>query len=81
MTWRKRWFILYEHRALICTSNVTERLNREIRHRTRRVVAFPAGKSALMRVCTQLSYRRYSVETVHTLIRLLENILVWLIVL
>ena len=36
----------------IRTNNAIERLNREIRHRTRVVGTFPDGKSALMLVTT-----------------------------
>lgn len=38
----------YEHWLRIRTNNVIERLNREIRRRTRVVGAFPDGNSALM---------------------------------
>ena len=38
------------------TNNVIERLNREIRRRTRAVGTFPDGNSALMLVCTQLRH-------------------------
>lgn len=40
----------------IRTNNVIERMNREIRRRTRVVGAFPDGKSALMLVCARLRY-------------------------
>ena len=40
-----------EHWTRIRTNNVIERLNREIRRRTRVVGAFPDGNSALMPVC------------------------------
>jgi len=46
----------YEHWLRIRTNNVIERLNREIRRRTRVVGAFPDGKSALMLVCARLRY-------------------------
>ena len=37
-----------EHWSRIRTNNLTERVNREIRRRTRAIVAFPDGNSALM---------------------------------
>ena len=40
----------YEHWTRIRTNNVIERLNREIRRRTRVVGTFPDGNSALMLV-------------------------------
>ena len=43
----------YEHWARIRTNNVIERLNREIRRRTRVVGTFPDGNSALMLVCAR----------------------------
>ena len=43
-----------EHWTRIRTNNVIERLNREIRRRTRVVGTFPDGNSALMLVCAQL---------------------------
>ena len=46
----------YEHWTRICTNNVIERLNREIRRRTRVVGAFPDGNSALMLVCARLRH-------------------------
>ncbi len=45
-----------EHWTRIRTNNVIERLNREIRDRTRVAGAFPDGHSALMLVCAQLRY-------------------------
>ena len=45
-----------EHWAKIRTNNVIERMNREIRHRTRVVGAFPDGNSALMLVCARLRH-------------------------
>ena len=45
-----------EHWTRIRTNNVIERLNREIRRRTRVVGSFPDGNSALMLVCTQLRH-------------------------
>ena len=38
------------------TNNVIERLNREIRRRTRVVGTFPDGNSALMLVCARLRH-------------------------
>jgi len=46
----------FEHWTRIRTNNVIERLNREIRRRTRVVGAFPDGNSALMLVCARLRY-------------------------
>lgn len=46
----------YEHWIRIRTNNVIERLNREIRRRTRVVGTFPDGNSALMLVCARLRY-------------------------
>ena len=45
-----------EHWARIRTNNVIERLNREIRRRTRVVGCFPDGNSALMLVCARLRH-------------------------
>lgn len=45
-----------EHWSRIRTNNVIERLNREIRRRTRVVGAFPDGNSALMLVCARLRH-------------------------
>lgn len=45
-----------EHWTKIRTSNAIERLNREIRRRTRVVGAFPDGNSALMLVCARLRH-------------------------
>ncbi len=45
-----------EHRRRIRTNNAIERLNREIRRRTRVVGTFPDGKSALMLVTARLKY-------------------------
>ena len=41
---------------LLHTNNVIERLNREIRRRTRVVGSFPDGSSALMLVCARLRH-------------------------
>ena len=45
-----------EHWRRIRTDNAIERLNREIRRRTRVVGTFPDGKSALMLVTARLKY-------------------------
>ena len=45
-----------EHWTRIRTNNVIERLNREIRRRTRVVGSFPDGHSALMLVCARLRH-------------------------
>ena len=45
-----------EHWTRIQTNNVIERLNREIRRRTRVVGCFPDGESALMLVCARLRH-------------------------
>ena len=45
-----------EHWTKIRTNNVIERMNREIRLRTRVVGAFPDGNSALMLVCARLRH-------------------------
>ena len=45
-----------EHWTRIHTNNVIERLNREIRRRTRVVGSFPDGNSALMLVCARLRH-------------------------
>lgn len=49
-----------EHWRKIRSNNVIERLNREIRRRTRVVGAFPDGHSALMLVCARLRYMENS---------------------
>lgn len=46
----------FEHWTRIRTNNVIERLNREIRRRTRVVGCFPDGNSALMLVCARLRH-------------------------
>lgn len=46
----------FEHWTRIRTNNAIERLNREIRRRTRVVGTFPDGNSALMLVCTRLRH-------------------------
>ena len=45
-----------EHWARIHINNAIERLNREIRRRTRVVGSFPDGNSALMLVCARLRH-------------------------
>lgn len=45
-----------EHWLKIRSNNAIERLNREIRRRTRVVGTFPDGQSALMLVCARLRY-------------------------
>ena len=45
-----------EHWTRIRTNNVIERLNREIRRRTRVVGTFPDGNSALVLVCARLRH-------------------------
>ena len=45
-----------EHWTRIRTNNVIERLNREIRRRTRVVGSFLDGNSALMLVCAKLRH-------------------------
>ena len=45
-----------EHWRRIRTNNMIERLNREIRRRTRVVGSFPDGRSALMLVCARIRY-------------------------
>ena len=44
------------YRRRIRTNNMIERLNREIRRRTRVVGSFPDGNSALMLVCARIRY-------------------------
>lgn len=45
-----------QHRTRIRTNNAIERLNKEIRRRTRVVGSFPDGRYALMLVTTRLKY-------------------------
>lgn len=45
-----------EHWKKIRTNNAVERLNREIRRRTRVIGTFPDGESALMLVCARLRH-------------------------
>jgi transposase-like protein len=46
----------YEHWNRIRTNNAIERLNREIKRRTKVVGTFPDGQSALMLVCARLRH-------------------------
>ena len=46
----------YQHRLRIRTNNTMERVNREIKRRTRAIGAFPDGQSALMLVCARLRH-------------------------
>ena len=46
----------HEHWRSIRTNNILERLNREIRRRTRVVGCFPDGEFALMLVCARLRH-------------------------
>jgi transposase-like protein len=46
----------YQHWLKIRTNNMLERVNREIRRRTRVVGSFPDANSALMLVCARLRY-------------------------
>ena len=45
-----------QHRTRIRTNNNIERLNREIKGRTKEIGAFPDGQSALMLVCARLRH-------------------------
>ena len=45
-----------EHWRKIRTNNAMERVNREIKRRTKAIGAFPDGASALMLVCARLRY-------------------------
>ena len=45
-----------EHWVRIRTNNTLERINREIKRRTKVVGTFPDGESALMLVCARLRY-------------------------
>lgn len=49
-----------EHWKKIRSNNVIERLNREIKRRTRVVGTFPDRESALMLVCARLRYMESS---------------------
>ena len=50
-----------EHWTRIRTNNVLERINREIKRRTKVVGTFPDGESALMLVCARLRHITSSV--------------------
>ncbi len=54
--YRRRESSVEEHWLRIRTNNVIERLNREIRRRTRVVGTFPDGNLALMLVCARLRH-------------------------
>jgi len=60
MNWIKILMLYYsfprEHWRSLRTNNPLERLNREIRRRTRVVGAFPDGQSSLMLVCARLRH-------------------------
>ncbi len=45
-----------QHWLRIRTNNTLERVNREIKRRTRTIGAFPDGNSALMLVCARLRH-------------------------
>ena len=45
-----------QHWTRLRTNNAIERLNREIKRRTKAIGAFPAGQSALMLVCARLRH-------------------------
>ena len=45
-----------QHWIRIRTNNTIERLNREIKRRTKAIGAFPGGQSALMLVCARLRH-------------------------
>ena len=49
-----------EHWRRIRTNNAIERLNREIKRRTKSIGAFPEGRSALMLVCARLRHMEQS---------------------
>ena len=49
-----------EHWRRIRTNNAIERLNREIKRRTKSIGAFPDGRSALMLVCARLRHMEQS---------------------
>lgn len=45
-----------QHWSRLRTNNTNERLNREIKRRTKAIGAFPDGQSALMLVCARLHH-------------------------
>lgn len=66
-----------EHRRRIRTNNMIERLNREIRRRTRVVGSFPDGRSALMLICARVRYvtsSEWSTRRYLDMSRLSENV-------
>lgn len=66
-----------EHRRRIRTNNMIERLNREIRRRTRVVGSFPDGRSALMLICARVRYvtsSEWSTRRYLDMLRLGENV-------
>lgn len=66
-----------EHRRRIRTNNMIERLNREIRRRTRVVGSFPDGRSALMLICARVRYvtsSKWSTRRYLDMSRLGENV-------
>ena len=66
-----------EHRRRIRTNNMIERLNREIRRRTRVVGSFPDGRSALMLICARIRYvtsNEWSTRRYLDMSRLGENV-------
>ena len=66
-----------EHRRRIRTNNMIERLNREIRRRTRVVGNFPDGRSALMLICARIRYvtsNEWSTRRYLDMSRLGENV-------
>ena len=66
-----------EHRRRIRTNNMIERLNREIRRRTRVVGSFPDGRSALMLICARVRYvtsSEWSMRRYLDMSRLGENV-------
>ena len=66
-----------EHRRRIRTNNMIERLNREIRRRTRVVGIFPDGRSALMLICARIRYvtsNEWSTRRYLDMSRLGENV-------
>ena len=65
------------HRRRIRTNNMLERLNKEIRRRTRVVGSFPDGNSALMLVCARIRYvtsREWSTRRYLDMSRLDDNL-------